>query len=515
MMPEDNDTLCPWCLGELPGKPGQVAKCRHCGSDIHWGDGQPYKTKFQAAQPNPVVRDVPVKLKPTPRVPREIENESGPESSFVMEDVSEIIGELHAYEKADTQIKQIVASRYGDDISWGEWWRGCPLWQKIFFIGIPIVVVSFISLVVSVEVMKAYELGPFAEQPALSRLTAETTSLASIDKDVQPTPKLDVEFFENPDRITSLTTEQAAGLVAKDAGELYLDSLTSIDKEVAQELGKVKGSLTLGLTSIDKDVAQELANFEGEELFLGGLTSIDKEVAQELGNIKSSLTLGLTSINKDVAQGLATFEKGGLIRGPVGLHLDGLTSIDKDVAQELAKYHWHLFLNGLTSIDKDVAQELAEVKEGLFFDGLKSIDKDVAQELAKKRGHIENGLSLNGLTLIDKDVARVLAKFRGLLSLSGLTSIDKEVSQDLAKFEGEKLWLGGPTSIDKDVAQELVKFKGSLTLGLTSINKDVAQELAKFEGESLYLHGLTSIDKEVLDVLKSNPKILLHHKYRD
>ena len=77
MMPEDNDMLCPWCLGELPGKPGQVAKCRHCGSDIHWGDGKPYKTKFQAAQPNPVVRDVPVKLKRTPRVPIEIENESG------------------------------------------------------------------------------------------------------------------------------------------------------------------------------------------------------------------------------------------------------------------------------------------------------------------------------------------------------------------------------------------------------------------------------------------------------
>jgi len=44
MMSEDNDMLCPWCLGELPGKPGQVAKCRHCGSDIHWGDGKPYKT---------------------------------------------------------------------------------------------------------------------------------------------------------------------------------------------------------------------------------------------------------------------------------------------------------------------------------------------------------------------------------------------------------------------------------------------------------------------------------------
>ena len=40
--------LCPWCLGELPGKPGQVAKCRHCASDIHWGGKTPFKTAEEA-----------------------------------------------------------------------------------------------------------------------------------------------------------------------------------------------------------------------------------------------------------------------------------------------------------------------------------------------------------------------------------------------------------------------------------------------------------------------------------
>ena len=68
-MSKDNDMLCPWCGGELSGKPGQYVKCRHCGSDIHWGDGKPYKTKFQAAQPNPVVRDVPVTMRPAPTTP--------------------------------------------------------------------------------------------------------------------------------------------------------------------------------------------------------------------------------------------------------------------------------------------------------------------------------------------------------------------------------------------------------------------------------------------------------------
>ena len=55
------------------------------------------------------------------------------------------------------------------------------------------------------------------------------------------------------------------------------------------------------LTSVDKDVAQELAKFEGTQLFLDGLTSIDKDVAEELAKFKGYLhLLGLTSIDKDV-----------------------------------------------------------------------------------------------------------------------------------------------------------------------------------------------------------------------
>ena len=47
-------------------------------------------------------------------------------------------------------------------------------------------------------------------------------------------------------------------------------------------MAKVKGSLYLGdLTSIDKDVAQELGKFKGT-LFLNGLTSIDKNILKIL-----------------------------------------------------------------------------------------------------------------------------------------------------------------------------------------------------------------------------------------
>ena len=126
------------------------------------------------------------------------------------------------------------------------------------------------------------------------------------------------DFPEDTSEIKSLTAEQAADLVmvvkyVRESGTLRLNGLTSIDKDVAQELVKFKGShLNFdGLTSIDKDVAQELANFEGEYLSLYGLTSIDKGVAQELVKFKGRLMYlpGLISIDKDVLKILKSNSK--------------------------------------------------------------------------------------------------------------------------------------------------------------------------------------------------------------
>ena len=75
----------------------------------------------------------------------------------------------------------------------------------------------------------------------------------------------------------ALTAEQAAELVTDFEGDLRLRGLTSIDKDVAQELATAKGSLYLkGLTSIDENVARELAEYEGALLYLHGRTSIDE-----------------------------------------------------------------------------------------------------------------------------------------------------------------------------------------------------------------------------------------------
>ena len=100
------------------------------------------------------------------------------------------------------------------------------------------------------------------------------------------------DFPEDTNKIKSLTAEQAAELVAEKKGSLSLRGLTSIDKDVAQELAKFEGEWLIlrGLTSIDKDVAQELAKFEGVWLWLHGLKSID-EVS--LAYLKSNKSIGL------------------------------------------------------------------------------------------------------------------------------------------------------------------------------------------------------------------------------
>ena len=303
----------------------------------------------------------------------------------------------------------------------------------------------------------------------------------------------------NPSKIESLNARQAAEIVAKHSSLLFLPKLTVLDyfdpakdKNVARELAKHKGALSLGgLEFIDLDVARELANMKGG-LSLGGLKSIDKDVAQELANAtaKSLQFDGLTSLDSKAPQELAKF-KGGF------LGLNGLESIDKDVARELAKFEGKiLYLQGLKSIDKGAAQGLASFKGDLLdnpladvwlrLEGLVTINQDVARELAKFEGTY---LALNGLKFIDKIVASEMVSFRGHIDLQGLKSIDKDVAQELAKFEGKLLDLDGLESIDKDVARELASVKGRLSLT-----------------------GLRFIDKDTLEILKSNPVIRLPSK---
>ena len=102
------------------------------------------------------------------------------------------------------------------------------------------------------------------------------------------------------------------------------------------------------LTSIDRDVARQLSYYKGQRIYLDGLTSISKEVANELTTQRPGWYYWPDT---KVPQ--------------KGLSLDGLTSITKEVARELAKCTGDLNLNYVRSMDSDVAREFAKF-QGTF-----------------------------------------------------------------------------------------------------------------------------------------------------
>lgn len=256
---------------------------------------------------------------------------------------------------------------------------------------------------------------------------------------------------------SSLSAEKAAEMISEANGAdryyLNLNHLTSIEPDAARELAKLKsesGDLLLdGLTSINKEVAEELARFNAYRLQLNGLTNINSEVAGALANFQGKV-----------------------------LSLNGLASMDKEAVKELAKFKGDWLILGLTSLDKEDAREFAKGEgNGLSFDRLSSIDKEVAHELSRFQGF---RLSLKGLASISKDVAHELAKFSPApngpskyLGLDGLTSCDSDVAHELAKFHGQ-LGLYALRSINSDVVREFAQFKGnSLDIyNVTSITRD-------------------------------------------
>ena len=256
---------------------------------------------------------------------------------------------------------------------------------------------------------------------------------------------------------SSLSAEKAAEMISEANGAdryyLNLNHLTSIEPDAARELAKLKsesGDLLLhGLTSINKEVAEELARFNAYRLQLNGLTNINSEVAGALANFQGKV-----------------------------LSLNGLASMDKEAVKELAKFKGDWLILGLTSLDKEDAREFAKGEgNGLSFDRLSSIDKEVAHELSRFQGY---RLSLKGLASISKDVAHELAKFSPApngpskyLGLDGLTSCDSDVAHELAKFHGQ-LGLYALRSINSDVVREFAQFKGnSLDIyNVTSITRD-------------------------------------------
>ena len=262
--------ICPWCGGELLGKPGQYAKCRHCSSDIFWGDEKPFKSNLEArhAEAQKTAR------RRTP-IPKGVQSRRPTEPS---QDVIDARFRHHLLQQKNTLDKVDGKLDFRD--------RTLLLIVCILNRNKPkqVVVDKFLSTRRTfIKTARSIQRIPrILSLTAVFLIAAFFVFIAGF-----LTPRV-IEPHVTPvvNKITQLTTEVAQEL-AKFEG-IYFE-------------GRKAGMLDLVLTSIDKEVAHELANSKTTTLRLFGSTSIDKEVAEELAKYDGRLHLkSLTSIDKDV-----------------------------------------------------------------------------------------------------------------------------------------------------------------------------------------------------------------------
>jgi hypothetical protein len=296
--------LCPWCLGELPGKPGQVAKCRHCTSDIFWGGDEPSKTEeeaLSASQATPDFEAATEAVIEPPPVPEKTQEDDFFDNSWLTSDSP------GTTRKLSPEVAKVLARYDG--------------YRSFVGDGIKSLTVDDANAILGTLAGEGW-----LRLNGLTKITPEVAEALA-----------KCEHWLGLAGLTTITPEEAEAL-AKHEGHLVLGGLTSITPAVAEALAKCRGNLHLHKLLELNSVAlpRKLASIEGR-LGLYGLTTITPEEAEALAKHKGELSLWrLTTLTPEVAEALAKY-KGHL-------DLDGLTSITPAVAQALAKHEGGLSL---------------------------------------------------------------------------------------------------------------------------------------------------------------------------
>ena len=405
--------ICPWCGGELLGKPGQYAKCRHCSSDIFWGDGKPFKSNLEArhAEAQKTAR------RRTP-VPKGVQSRRPTEPSQDVIDARfrhQLLQQKNTLDEGGQRLNILD--------------RLLLLIVRILNRNKPqqVVVDKFLSTR-RTFIKTAHSIQRIPRILSLTAVFLIAAFFVFIAGFL--TPRV-IEPHVTPvvNKITELTTEVAQQLAILEVPELDLSEVTSISDGAAKELAQWKGdSIKLvGLKSLDTQSAQELAKWKGSTLDLSGLKEITQAAASAFKSWSGSLLRlnGLESVNDDVAETLASFQA-------TSVELLGLISVGKDTFAIL-KVNPKLSLPEI----KFEPVELPAMAETVD-DSFKALLSD------------QNGLeTLTSLTIVQAKY--LIENFQGkLLNLSGLTSIDKDVAQELANFKGASDKGLGLNGNDKD-----------------------------------------------------------------
>ena len=534
---------CPWCFGVLPGKPGQVAKCLHCGSEIHWGGSKPCKTaeEARAVLQEKALAELRTDLdKAAKKKQPSIESEVEP--TLIEPDETELpVGKPVTL---TSQISNDNATRNHRLWHYFNRW----IWHYLFFGATALIFASLIFA--GFNYFRAAFLTKLHDVQLAEEFLAKGFSTSGIEE-------------ISPD---------VAELFVEQEGTLSLSGLTQLTPDVAEALAKYSGTLKLSLSiSINEFSDLEELSFDVEELLSGleflnvsefrSLTRLtNKQLAEKLLSQDFDFS-NIDELSTEVEEVLVKHQ--GVLNLPrlttlttnqlakeflaKGVSTSGIEEISPEVAELFVKHEGDLPFPELTTFNnvplakkllsqgftfpniEKISPEVVSVfvSQNFDFSNIKALSSDAAKQFVQ---HGPTNLSLNGLTSITPEVAVQLVNVPGYLYLSGLTTMTAGVAEQLAKQEGQLLVclpsltpdvaeklknhkglliIGLKTAITKEVAEQLKNHEGGLVLGLPSLTSDAAEELAK-TNERLQLRDLTTITPDAVSYTHLTlPTILL------
>ena len=339
-------SVCPWCVAELPGEPGQCVKCQKCGSDIYWGGGRPHKSKLQAsnAEQREFIR-VPKMSgqnkagRSDARSESQIDALEQDKSFETQHHASNDIGKLGPIDRFilkvvqflnRTHTRQEVIDRFLSA-------RRKILRTKQKILALPRTV--FWLVMVSCAAVCVFWLG-------------------------LNTPRIVVRNARPAlDEITALTEAIATELIDYQGEQLDLSSVRVIDQASAHELAKWKGKKLVlsGLNSIEPNIARELADWRGETLDLSGIESLNQQVVRAIAEWQGTLLQlnGVKSLGEDTARVLLGVQT-------VTVELLGLLSLEENAFVILnASPRISLPARNLVAAQKGVASSRSEAANGV------------------------------------------------------------------------------------------------------------------------------------------------------
>lgn len=360
------------------------------------------------------------------------------------------------------------------------------------------------------EVLSRFKRPLFLKQ--LTELSSQPLARKLVDG-LAGMPWLSSDAFRH---LETLSPEAARELASMNASRLDLESMATLEPEVAAELVTFKGRLSFGsIATVSDETAKALSEHQGG-LELPKLTALTSGKLAEV--IEKPFLLGFPEVRELSPEAAKVLARRGLMDGGFSSPetFPKLATLSDDTAQAIGDSEAKPSLKTFSALRELTNAALAEKLFANYatwaWDGPRSVRTDlittispeVALVIGRSKSLYENSstLHLNGLQHLDVETARGLAAFEGPLSLNGLTTISPGVAAELAKHRGKSSKGSG------FVPEPIICLDG-----VCQLSKDTAEALATYEGR-VSLDGLhwNELTDDVKAVVAKNDKVLIVKK---